>query len=231
MAYLTIICTNVLVWTVTHQSVSSFSTTRKNSRCLVEWSAHGQNSSIKSIASINVEDSTGKDSFPPAPALCKFNSAPYADLFPEVAPKQLTFGTFDVKTKICTPVGLSAQEKLTWITTCQNKTQKIYCNYKLVGTSTNCKVWWREVNQDVIPPIPELVIPLGAMSSNVEPKTPFLLALCRPFNSTTIGALVMQGPDYGKCIVILENGEVSSLDGGGFHLLQAVELDEKGVCF
>lgn len=38
---------------------------------------------------------------------------------------------------------------------------------------SECDVWWREVSQDVIPPIPELVLPFGATPGGDK------LAICR----------------------------------------------------
>lgn len=86
-----------------------------------------------------------------------------------------------------------------------------------------CDVWWREVSEDVIPPIPELVRTLGTAPSGAK------LALCRTFGDgafgdggvTRPGTLVVEGPDFGKCFFTRADGSTGVIDGGRFHVLQA----------
>lgn len=85
-----------------------------------------------------------------------------------------------------------------------------------------CDVWWREVSEDVIPPIPELVRTLGATASGAK------LALCRTFGDGNFGdggimrpgTLVVEGADFGKCFFTRADGSTGVIDGGRFHVLQ-----------
>ena len=93
--------------------------------------------------------------------------------------------------------------------------------YAIVDSS--CDVWWREVSEDVIPPIPELVRTLGTTASGVK------LALCRTFGDggagdgglRRMGTLAVEGPDFGKCFFTRSDGATGMIDGGKFHVLQA----------
>jgi len=83
-----------------------------------------------------------------------------------------------------------------------------------------CDLWWRETTADVIPPIPELTLPLG------RTKEGYRLGLCRTYGDSAegrkiVGTLVLEGPDFGTCLFTRDDGTPSSLNGGGFHLLQA----------
>lgn len=89
-----------------------------------------------------------------------------------------------------------------------------------------CDVWWREVSADVIPPIPELVLALGATNSTPGGHR---LGLCRTFGDRPevdggrrlVGTAVLEGPDFGRCFFTREDGTRGHLDGGMFHVLQA----------
>lgn len=68
----------------------------------------------------------------------------------------------------------------------------------------DCDVWWRRVTDDVIPPIPELVVPITEA-----------YGVCR-LPDGRVGMLGLAGLDFAQCVV----GE-ERLDGGGFDVLQA----------
>lgn len=68
----------------------------------------------------------------------------------------------------------------------------------------DCDVWWRSVTDDVIPPIPELVVPITEA-----------YGACR-LRDGRVGILGLAGLDFAQCVV----GE-DRLDGGGFDVLQA----------
>ena len=86
-----------------------------------------------------------------------------------------------------------------------------------------CDVWWREVSEDVIPPIPELILPFGQTARGDK------LALCRTFGDgakgdgglARVGTIALEGVDFGKCFFTQADGETREIDGGTFHILQA----------
>lgn len=93
---------------------------------------------------------------------------------------------------------------------------------ELARADASCDVWWREVSEDVIPPIPELVLPLGSSPNGAK------LALCRTFGEEglddggvrRVGTLAVEGADFGKCFFTKADGSTASIDGGKFHVLQ-----------
>lgn len=86
-----------------------------------------------------------------------------------------------------------------------------------------CEVWWREVTADVIPPIPELVLPFG--TTTIGDK----VGLCRTFGDRAdvdgfrrlVGTIVLEGVDFGQCFFTRNDGSTGQLNGGTFHVLQA----------
>ena len=190
---------------------SAFSTTRKNNLYIVRGERNGAQPSDE----IDIEDSSGADRYPAPQKLCIF-------LHPDQIPSNLTVGVYDSTANACAPVGIfaiSAREEFAHICAANPSV----CAFELAAASANCKVWWREVNQDVIPPIPELVIPLGATPEGEK------LALCRDFQGH-LGALYLEGDMYGRCVYEGDDGAPFSLDGGRFHVLQGVQRQEGDSC-
>ncbi|CAK9061675.1 unnamed protein product [Durusdinium trenchii] len=87
------------------------------------------------------------------------------------------------------------------------------------SVASGCDVWWREVSEDVIPPTPELAMPLWedgrAMTTHAG-----MVGLCFATNSSSLGYIPLEGPEMGQCH-FLADGEPRVLTGGLFHLLQA----------
>ncbi|KAL1499701.1 hypothetical protein AB1Y20_011896 [Prymnesium parvum] len=93
---------------------------------------------------------------------------------------------------------------------------------EVAARAAECDVWWREVSEDVIPPVPELVLPLGATPHGSR------LVLCRTRAEAEggggvprMGTLAVEGPDFGKCFFTREDGGTGVIEGGNFHVLQA----------
>lgn len=105
----------------------------------------------------------------------------------------------------------------------------------------DCDVWWREVSevglsratrrrwQDVIPPTPELAMPVWQ-----APRESSLVGLC--FAMGHVGHIALEGPDLGACRLrnearMVEKGCVwgcQVLYGGRFHVLQAASRVDSG---
>ena len=186
----------------------AFSTTRKNERCIVR---KGDENGALPIDAIDVEDSSNSDRYPAPPSLCRFARTT----------EGLVVGEYDPTAERCLPVGIDGAAKEAFARACD--ADETTCAFERVAASADCKVWWREVNQDVIPPIPELVISLGVTSRGEK------LALCRDFQGR-LGALYLEGKDYGRCIYEQEDGTTAFLDGGRFHVLQGVQRHETSAC-
>ncbi|CAE7521405.1 unnamed protein product, partial [Symbiodinium sp. CCMP2592] len=89
-----------------------------------------------------------------------------------------------------------------------------------------CDVWWREVSEDVIPPTPELTMPLWEDGEALTTEAGDKLGLCRIVGTgedgrPLLGTIVLEGPDMGICHFVTPSGEAKELVGGLFHVLQA----------
>ena len=185
--------------------VLSFSTTRKCGGCIVSATSKSSNNTLP-IDQIDVEDSSNSGQYPAGQKLCRFLNLS----------KGLTIGEYVEGANICIPVGAAARDA--FADSCGG-----HCTFELVAVNAECEVWWREVHQDVIPPIPELVIPLGVASQGEK------VALCRDFNGH-LGALYLEGERYGQCFYTQHDGTTAFLDGGRFHVLQGVRREETDAC-
>ncbi len=104
--------------------------------------------------------------------------------------------------------------------------------YEVPFFHKRCQVWWRKVSEDLIPPVPELAIPIS--ETGVVPIT----GLCAvesvsPKRSYNIGTFYFQGPNFGRCVYFEMEGEglvEKYRDGGNFHLLQARTRPPKKEC-
>lgn len=99
--------------------------------------------------------------------------------------------------------------------------------FEVATVDLSCDVWFRKVTADVIPPIPELLLPLdldGAKGGSGGAK---LVGLCRTFADHSsapnrLGTVMLtEGPDFGNCFVTAPDGTTTTLEGGVFHVLQA----------
>ena len=188
--------------------VISFSTKRRNEGCIV---GAGDGNKTLPIEQIDVEDSSNSDRYPEPPALCRF-----------IRPSNgLIVGEYDSIEERCLPVGIDGATQKSFKQACDDDER--VCAFERVAANAACKVWWREVNQDVIPPIPELVIPLGVTLNGEK------LALCRNFKGR-LGALYLEGANFGRCVYAEEDGATAYLDGGRFHVLQGVQRHETSTC-
>ncbi|CAJ1334264.1 unnamed protein product [Effrenium voratum] len=99
---------------------------------------------------------------------------------------------------------------------------------ELATAHPDCEVWWREVSEDVIPPTPELAMPLWE-GGEVFRSGGLQLGLCRSFGSPAtaaldggsprLGHIALEGPEIGRCRFRADRPK--ALIGGLFHILQA----------
>ena len=97
----------------------------------------------------------------------------------------------------------------TWFGDEQEGPAQPYChNNRCLVALNGCAVWWRTVSDDVIPPIPELTIPLPDDDSR---------GACRGPTRLTGHLGIADDDRFGRCTTpdkIFDNG-------GGFEILQA----------
>lgn len=87
-----------------------------------------------------------------------------------------------------------------------------------------CDVWWREVSEDVIPPTPELSMPVWQDGKALTVDAG-LVGLCFIPKLGVMGYILLEGPEMGKCRFVTEEGQPKVLAGGLFHILQARPKD------